>query len=103
MTLRNAVIAISAGLLAIALFCFVTGATAPGMISLILWPAFILAAVLFERRRYKAPLDEPPGEGWEATAETFIDPGSGEALRVYFNPATGKRAYVRVERPKTAG
>jgi hypothetical protein len=103
MTLRNAVIAVSAALLAIALFCFISGATAPGLVSLILWPAFILAAVLFERRRYKAPLDEPPGEGWEVTAETFIDPGSGEALRVYFQPSTGKRVYVRVERPRTPG
>ena len=39
----------------------------------------------------------------EATGETVIDPGSGETLRVYFQPSTGKRVYVRVERAKTGG
>jgi hypothetical protein len=93
--LRAVVIAVSAVLLAIAIGCFVLGRAAPGLITLVIWPAVILAAVLFERNRYKAPLDQPPGPDWQATPEKFTDPGTGEALTVYFQPSTGRRAYVR--------
>jgi hypothetical protein len=61
----------------------------------VIWPAVILAAILFERNRYKAPLDHPPGPDWQATAEKFVDPGSGQPLTVYFQPSTGRRAYVK--------
>jgi|ERR1700679_2207993 hypothetical protein len=93
--LRNFVIAVSAVLLALTVWCFIVGRAAPGLITLMIWPAVILAAVLFERRRYKATLDQPPGPDWQATPEKFTDPGTGEALTVYFQPSTGRRAYVR--------
>jgi hypothetical protein len=93
--LRGFVIVVSAVLLAAAIFCFWVGRWAPGLFALVLWPALVLGAVLFERYRYKAPLNGPPGPDWQATTEKFTDPGTGEALTVYFQPATGKRAYVR--------
>jgi hypothetical protein len=51
--------------------------------------------VLFERYRYKSALNAPPGPDWEATAEKFIDPSTGQPLTVYVQRATGKRAYVK--------
>ena len=96
MTLRAGLIAGCVALLALAVFLFVAGHGEGGFAVLVFEAGFVLAAVLFERYRYKRPLDAPPGEGWEATGETFVDPGSGQTLRVYFNPSTGKRVYVRV-------
>ena len=101
MTLRTGLIGVCAILLAIAIWLFVAGHGEGGVIVLVFEAAFVLGAVVFERYRYNRPLDAPPGEGWEATGETFIDPGSGQTLRVYFNPATGKRVYVRVTGAKT--
>ncbi len=103
MTLRNALIGVCAILLVIAVWLFVSGHGEGGAIVMVFEAAFVLGAVVFERYRYNRPLDAPPGEGWEATAETFVDPGSGETLRVYFNPSTGKRVYVRVDQAKPSG
>jgi len=66
------------------------------------WPAIPLAAfgatltsaLLFERYVYKPIRPEPPGPGWEQTAERFIDPRSGQGVTVYFNPRTGERRYI---------
>lgn len=66
------------------------------------WPAIPLAAsgailtlaLLLERYVYKPIRPEPPGPGWEQTAERFIDPRSGQSVTVYFNPRTGERRYV---------
>jgi fatty acid desaturase len=66
------------------------------------WPAIPLAvfgailvlALLFERYIYKPIRPEPPGAGWERTAEQFADPHSGQRVTVYFNPRTGERRYV---------
>jgi protein gp37 len=33
------------------------------------------------------------GGGSEATGEVFIDPASGQRMRVWYNPATGEREY----------
>ena len=100
MTLRGGLIGVCVVLLAVAAFLFATGHGEGGVIALVFEAGFILAAVVFERYRYNRPLDAPPGEGWEATGETFVDPGSGETMRVYFNPTTGKRVYVRVKGAK---
>ena len=93
--LRAFVIVVSAVLLAGAVFCFWVGQRTPGLFALVLWPALVLGGVLFERYRYKPPLSAPPGPDWQATAEKFVDPGTGEALTVYVQPSTGKRAYVK--------
>jgi hypothetical protein len=56
----------------------------------------LLVWFFFRSGGYKRrPLDKPPGPGWEATAERFIDPQTGETLDVWFSPRTGERAYVR--------
>jgi hypothetical protein len=53
----------------------------------------ILAALAFERYRYKPELDAAPGPGWEQTGEKSVDGDS--VVSVWFNPASGERAYVR--------
>ena len=55
----------------------------------------LLLAILFERRGYKRIMDDVPGPDWQPTGERFLDPSSGMPVEVYFQPATGKRAYVR--------
>jgi len=57
--------------------------------------AVLLLALLFERRGYKPIVDKRPAPDWEPTGERYLDPGSGVPVEVYFQPATGKRVYVR--------
>jgi hypothetical protein len=52
----------------------------------------ILLFLLFERGRYRPPID-PRGVEWKPTGERFIDPASGEMLSVYFNARTNERDY----------
>jgi hypothetical protein len=56
--------------------------------------ALLVTAVLVERYVYKPIGNEPPGPGWDKTAERFADPRSGKEVTVYFNPGTGQRRYV---------
>jgi hypothetical protein len=57
-------------------------------------PAILLFGLLSERYVYKPIRPEPPGSGWERTAEKFADPRSGQKIVVYYNPRTGERRYV---------
>jgi hypothetical protein len=93
--LRVFVIIASGLLLVFALAATLMGQTRPAAVALVVWPALVLFAMLFERYRYKSALSAPPGPDWEPTAEKFIDPSTGHALTVYVQPSTGKRAYVR--------
>ena len=76
-----------------------------------LWAAVtggvVLVAILFERGRYRSEASErsagEPGPGggepnrpaapFRPTDELFVDPTSGQRLRVYLDPATGERRY----------
>jgi hypothetical protein len=57
-------------------------------------PALLLLGLLFERYVYKPTRLEPPGPGWDRTAEKFADPRTGQTVIVYYNPRTGERRYV---------
>lgn len=59
---------------------------------LAIWGCVIAAAVLVERWRYKARRPED-GDGWQKTDERFIDPESGRAMQVFYNPRSGERRY----------
>jgi len=90
-----------AGLIGIA-----TGAWVDGV-----WAFFAggvaVVAVALERSRYRSEAAErsdappgpgggepsPPGPPFRPTGELFMDPTSGQRLRVYVNPATGERRY----------
>jgi hypothetical protein len=56
--------------------------------------AVVIAALLFERGRYR-PAVSPDGP-WQETAERFVDPTTGQLMRVRYNPETGARDYVPV-------
>ena len=93
MTLRQGIIAFAAVLLAADFALFLALGAAPGLIGFGCWALFILAGLVFERSRYKEILDRPPGEGWTASNERFIDPASGRAVTVW-EDRTGRRVYV---------
>ena len=60
---------------------------------------FILTAgVAFERWIYKGNSNGRPQPGWQATGERFIDPGSGQLTEVWFDPRSGQRHYLRVDK-----
>jgi hypothetical protein len=58
-----------------------------------IWGVVLLACVLFERRRYKTP-SAAEGRNWQRTGEQFIDPESGQATEVFYDPDTGERRYA---------
>jgi hypothetical protein len=65
----------------------------------------VIAAVLFERGRYQ-PAVTQSGD-WQETEERFVDPSTGQLMKVRYNPQTGARDYVAVDRapgpPSDAG
>lgn len=54
----------------------------------------ITIGTLLERAIYKPLLRERPGAGWVKTAERFVDPDTGQAVDVFYNPTSGERQYV---------
>jgi hypothetical protein len=84
----------------------VLGAWPGGLWSMAIGSLAILA-VVFERARYRSDAAERtpgasgPGGGeasmpvspFRPTDELFVDPTSGQRLRVYLDPATGERRY----------
>ena len=55
----------------------------------------VLVGCVFERVRYKRLNASVTDPRFKATPERFRDPTSGEVVRVYADPATGERLYVR--------
>ncbi|MES2300093.1 MAG: hypothetical protein V4582_23870 [Pseudomonadota bacterium] len=62
------------------------------------WGIALLACVLLERWRYRKP-DTSAGGNWQTTGEKFIDPESGQAMEVLYDPGTGERRYVAEAKP----
>jgi hypothetical protein len=56
--------------------------------------AVVIAALLFERGRYQPAVT--PGGSWQETGERFVDPTTGQLMKVRYNPQTGARDYVPV-------
>jgi hypothetical protein len=66
-----------------------------------------LVLVAFERMRYRSDADEVPSPGsgpggdvgapldprFSATGEVFVDPTTGQRMRVYLDASTGERRY----------
>ena len=61
----------------------------------IVWGAVLVAAIVFERVRYKRLESKSPGPGWQRTTERFVDDDTGALVTVYIQPETGERAYVK--------
>lgn len=73
---------------------FVAGWGARALLPPAVWAAVLLAALVFERYRYKPLAAAPPGADWHDTGERFRDPRTGREVKVYSDPVTGARAYV---------
>lgn len=66
----------------------------PAAMPLLIWGAVLLLAAVFERWRYR-PHTSQAG-GWQPTDERFIDPQSGQAMQVLYNPHSGERRYIPI-------
>lgn len=90
--LRRAILAY--GLLAVAggLVLLALGAGFGAVIYFVVNGVVVLAAVLFERGRYRPSVT--PGGNWQETDERFVDPTTGQLMTVRYNPQTGERDYV---------
>jgi hypothetical protein len=73
------------------------GLGAPIVLYLFVNGAVVVAALLFERGRYRPQLTQ--GGSWQETAERFVDPTTGQLMKVRYNPQTGARDYVPVNPP----
>ena len=91
---RTVLLAVSAVIVVAAAVCLLVGLVLPGVFVAAIWAVIVGIALLIERYRYKAPLTLAPGPPWQDTGEKFVDPNSGAALSVWFNPGTGQRVYV---------
>jgi hypothetical protein len=89
--LRSAALLATAVLLAFILLGAIAGwHTLPFAVA----PCILLFGLLCERYLYKPIRPDPPGPGWDRTAEKFADPRSGQIVVVYYNARTGERRYV---------
>ncbi len=91
--LRNVLLLLSLAALGIGALCLLLGADPPAY-TLLIWGAILLAAVVYERFRYKLLARAQPGADWERTSERFVDAESGKLVTVYVQPQTGERQYV---------
>jgi hypothetical protein len=90
--LRTVVTAAAAILTCVGIGLIASGVEVPGWQALALG-AIVLFGMLCERWRYRR-IEEPPKGDWQRTGEQFIDPSTGDAVEVMFDPRTGERRYV---------
>lgn len=89
------------GLITIGVLVVIVGVMAlasgivPGSFVVVFWGAALIAAIVFERVRYKRLEAQSPGPGWQRTTERFVDEETGAMVTVYVQPETGERAYVK--------
>ena len=91
--LRSVLVFCALAALALGGLCLVMGVDPPAY-TLLIWGAILLAAILYERFRYKPLVNAAPGAGWQRTSERFVDPDSGKTVTVYMQPGSGERQYV---------
>ena len=92
-TLHNFTLALGAVILIGGLLGIVFGNFPPGWVFAV-QGAFVVAAILFERFRYKPLVGKPPSGNWVRTTERFVDDETGKPVTVWVDPATGARSYV---------
>ena len=73
------------------------GVGSPIVLYLFVNGVIVIAALLFERGRYRPRVTE--SGPWQDTAERFVDPTTGQLMQVRYNPQTGARDYVPVNPP----
>ena len=90
--LRTALLIFTALALGVGLMLIADGDPAGRPVAI--WGGLMLLAVLLERWRYVSARG-PLSPDWVRTEERFVDPESGETLRVFYNPKTGERRYEK--------
>lgn len=90
--LRTALLIFTALMLGAGLLLILDGDPAGRPLSI--WGGLMLLAVLLERWRYVASRGPLTGD-WVRTEERFVDPESGETMRVFYNPKSGERRYEK--------
>jgi hypothetical protein len=91
--LRSWVIGLGVAVLVLTLVLWAGGHRVGALAPLMVWAAILVGGVVFERAAYKPELSHPPGAGWVRTEEKSVD--AQGLVTVWFNQATGERAYVR--------
>jgi len=86
-----------------AVVLLVTGVPWPAVTGLVFIGLALVLGTLFERIHYKRVASRPPGGGFLATGERFIDPATGRLVEVHFRPETGERIYVDAGAPRHDG
>ncbi|OPH51997.1 hypothetical protein BC351_34020 [Paenibacillus ferrarius] len=58
---------------------------------------FLLGYMIYDKRYKNNGANTPakPSNGFLSTPEVFIDPKDGFTYRVYYNPRSGDREYIR--------
>jgi hypothetical protein len=84
------------GMVGLAVLLMLRGHRHGGVAVLLGYGVVVAGSLAIERFRYKPELDRPPGPGFVRTDEKTVDEHG--VVTVWFNPATGERAYVREER-----
>ncbi|QHT61449.1 hypothetical protein GXP70_16755 [Paenibacillus lycopersici] len=59
----------------------------------------VIGTIVIRRNRLKGKTVEPPFD-YIKTEEQFIDPTTGIAQQVWFNPRTGERYYQNISEPE---
>ena len=91
--LRRSLIVIGALVLILGAAALLSGKAEPSVV-FVCWGALLVAAIVFERFRYKPLERRRPGPGWERTTERFVDDETGKIVTVYVEPQSGERVYV---------
>jgi len=91
--LRSVLVFLGLAAIALGALCLILGADPPAY-TLLIWGVILLAAIVYERFRYKPLQPAAPADGWQRTSERFVDPDSGKTVTVYLQPGSGERQYV---------
>jgi hypothetical protein len=95
--LRKAILAYGVFAIALGIVLALIGAGATIIIYVVVQGIVVIAALLFERGRYR-PIGTESGP-WQDTDERFVDPTTGTLMKVRYNPRTGARDYVPLKPP----
>lgn len=95
--LRKAILAYGVLAIIVGIVLLAAGIVAGFVVYVLIQGVVVIAALLFERGRYR-PVSTASG-AWLDTEERFVDPSTGQLMKVRYNPQTGARDYVPIDAP----
>jgi hypothetical protein len=90
--LRKAILAYGVLAIIVGILLLAAGIGPGAVVYVLIQGVVVVAALLFERGRYH-PVNIESGQ-WQETGERFVDPTTGQLMKVRYNPQTGARDYV---------